>query len=85
MMRFRTVCPACGTENDAATGVRTSGQPKPGDLNYCCACRVLSIYDEDPVTGELVSRAFTKAEREQVFADPEVQKALRRLDAAPGR
>ena len=42
------LCPECGEELDACTGVADpTGPPSPGDLTMCGYCAALMVFDAD--------------------------------------
>lgn len=54
-----TSCPSCKTVLNAATGIDTRRQPRPGDVTICIECGLLMAF-----TPELALRAMTSEEEE---------------------
>ena len=57
------MCVVCKYENDAATaiGVDEKARPKPGDVNICLNCGLITLYGPD-----LQPRSLTKDELAQI-------------------
>lgn len=51
-------CRICGSPNDAATDMRGSDSPKPGDFCVCVNCGAIGVY-----TDAMTIRAPSDAER----------------------
>jgi hypothetical protein len=67
-------CPACRAKIDDATAAFEGRQhPRPRDVTVCAYCSVVLIFDGDPLS----VRVPTKAERVELAAIPEVAKVQR--------
>ena len=65
-----TLCPWCGRNNDAATGLDDDA-PSAGDVSICFACAWPAIFVG--AESQLVLRRPTPTELEEIFANPEVE------------
>lgn len=73
-----TVCPSCGQANNCHAGTNFAGPPTQGALSICEFCNEVSIFDFRAKDQTLVLRRPTTKEAEKIYADPDVQRELRK-------
>jgi hypothetical protein len=61
------LCPNCGKELDAATGIDPNARPKPGDFSVCLGCGHLMAFGND-----LRLRPLTAVEVIEVAGNPQL-------------
>lgn len=71
-----TACLNCGKLLDAAMNANTNERPDPGSLSICLYCGAVTIFGDD-----LRLRPLTQGEFDELQAQPETLKFLRRASA----
>lgn len=51
-------CPACLTKLSAATGLRPTGGPRPGDVSVCVYCGIYLEFNSDLTVSTMTDEQF---------------------------
>lgn len=73
---LQTVCPYCGYQHDAHTGIEGDTVPSVDDVSICWKCTMIAEYAETPESATLTLRPVTSARYDQLMLDPDLARVL---------